>query len=60
MQVVLRGKVKVPSTFTKKLESSHIMNLKVHKAALETKVKQTYLRGVDGKKWLNSVLKSVI
>jgi hypothetical protein len=43
-EVVLRGKLIALSAFIKKLESSHIGNLKVHLNGLEMKTKQAYQR----------------
>jgi hypothetical protein len=49
MKVVLRGKFIALSTFIKKSERSHTINLQAHLKALEQK-KQTHPTGIDGKK----------
>jgi hypothetical protein len=48
-KAVLRGKFIILSASIKKLESSHISNLKVHMKVLEKK-RSKYNRGVEGRK----------
>jgi hypothetical protein len=63
MKAVLKGKFIVLSAFIKKLERSHTNNfivlLKVLEKKKKKKKKQKHPRGVDSKKYSNSVLKLI-
>jgi hypothetical protein len=57
MKAVLRGKLKAVNAFNKKLVRAYTSSLTAYLKVLEKK-KQIYPRGVDGREYSNSGLKS--